>query len=270
MGVEPTWTGLQPAAWPSGPGVVSPRFRRTVDRCPRRESNPAFDLRKVACHPPHLEDSPRSSPGRRGPAATGSPESSKKPAARPYSLGGGPVRLAGYGVRDASKPAVEGGGAMLPRWSYRRTGSALAALILAVAAVGCEADPSMTPKAAFGVASVDESTSMLMSVAGVRQATSPPEADEVVQGDGHGGPQDHLQRPDRPRDRGPVRPRVEADGPDRDGEGLCRRLGPHGQGGREPARVVEGPRAGRGLRRLRQGGQPASASWSASRPTRRT
>jgi hypothetical protein len=51
VGVEPTWTGLQPVAVPSGSSV-------TPLQCPRQESNPAFDFRRVACVcPPHSEDS---------------------------------------------------------------------------------------------------------------------------------------------------------------------------------------------------------------------
>ena len=46
MGVEPTSTGLQPAAWPSGSSV----------KYPRQESNLIPDLRRVVCDPPHPED----------------------------------------------------------------------------------------------------------------------------------------------------------------------------------------------------------------------
>ncbi len=46
VGVEPTFTGLQPAAWPSGSSV----------EYPRQESNLIPDLRRVVCAPPHPED----------------------------------------------------------------------------------------------------------------------------------------------------------------------------------------------------------------------
>src|SRR5271167_3101165 len=46
VGVEPTSTGLQPAAWPSGSSV----------KYPRQESNLIPDLRRVVCDPPHPED----------------------------------------------------------------------------------------------------------------------------------------------------------------------------------------------------------------------
>ena len=46
MGVEPTSTGLQPVAWPSGASV----------KRPRQESNLIPDLRRVVCTPPHSED----------------------------------------------------------------------------------------------------------------------------------------------------------------------------------------------------------------------
>jgi hypothetical protein len=42
MGVEPTSTGLQPVAWPSGSSII-------CKACPRQESNLALDLRRVAC-----------------------------------------------------------------------------------------------------------------------------------------------------------------------------------------------------------------------------
>ena len=46
VGVEPTFAGLQPAAWPSGSSV----------KYPRQESNLICDLRRVVCDPPHPED----------------------------------------------------------------------------------------------------------------------------------------------------------------------------------------------------------------------
>src|SRR2546422_1382148 len=46
VGIEPTSTGLQPVAWPSGSSV----------KYPRQESNLIPDLRRVVCHPPHPED----------------------------------------------------------------------------------------------------------------------------------------------------------------------------------------------------------------------
>ncbi len=46
MGIEPTSTGLQPVAWPSGSSV----------KYPRQESNLIPDLRRVVCDPPHPED----------------------------------------------------------------------------------------------------------------------------------------------------------------------------------------------------------------------
>src|SRR5438093_5462621 len=46
VGIEPTSTGLQPVAWPSGSSV----------QYPRQESNLIPDLRRVVCHPPHPED----------------------------------------------------------------------------------------------------------------------------------------------------------------------------------------------------------------------
>ncbi len=47
VGVEPTSTGLQPVAWPSGSSVI---FKQPV-----QESNLAYDLRRVACDPPHSQ-----------------------------------------------------------------------------------------------------------------------------------------------------------------------------------------------------------------------
>ena len=49
VGIEPTSTGLQPVAWPSGSSV----------KYPRQESNLIPDLRRVVCDPPHPEDIPR-------------------------------------------------------------------------------------------------------------------------------------------------------------------------------------------------------------------
>jgi hypothetical protein len=49
VGVEPTSTGLQPVAWPSGSSIIG-------KACPRQESNLALDLRRVACAPSHPED----------------------------------------------------------------------------------------------------------------------------------------------------------------------------------------------------------------------
>src|SRR5262245_59978592 len=46
VGIEPTSTGLQPVAWPSGSSV----------EYPRQESNLIPDLRRVVCDPPHPED----------------------------------------------------------------------------------------------------------------------------------------------------------------------------------------------------------------------
>ena len=46
VGIEPTSTGLQPVAWPSGSSV----------KYPRQESNLIPDLRRVVCDPPHPED----------------------------------------------------------------------------------------------------------------------------------------------------------------------------------------------------------------------
>ena len=46
VGIEPTSTGLQPVAWPSGSSV----------KYPRQESNLISDLRRVVCDPPHPED----------------------------------------------------------------------------------------------------------------------------------------------------------------------------------------------------------------------
>jgi hypothetical protein len=46
VGIEPTSTGLQPVAWPSGSSV----------KHPRQESNLISDLRRVVCTPPHPED----------------------------------------------------------------------------------------------------------------------------------------------------------------------------------------------------------------------
>ncbi len=47
VGVEPTLTGLQPVALPSGSSVFE---------YPRQESNLILDLRTVVCRPPHSED----------------------------------------------------------------------------------------------------------------------------------------------------------------------------------------------------------------------
>jgi hypothetical protein len=44
VGVEPTSAALQAAAWPSGPSVNGQK-----PSCPRQESNPALDLRRVVC-----------------------------------------------------------------------------------------------------------------------------------------------------------------------------------------------------------------------------
>ena len=46
VGIEPTSTGLQPVAWPSGSSV----------KYPRQESNLIPDLCRVVCDPPHPED----------------------------------------------------------------------------------------------------------------------------------------------------------------------------------------------------------------------
>ena len=48
VGIEPTLTGLQPGAWPSGSSVFCKR--------PRQESNLIYDLRTVACCPAHSKD----------------------------------------------------------------------------------------------------------------------------------------------------------------------------------------------------------------------
>ena len=47
VGVEPTSTGLQPVAVPSG---------SSVDEYPRQELNLVYDLRTVACDPAHSEE----------------------------------------------------------------------------------------------------------------------------------------------------------------------------------------------------------------------
>ena len=77
MGVEPTWTGLQPVAVPSGSSVFAKpkvesgkrkagegfteplRFRLSAIRsveCPSQESNLAYELRGLACDPAHSKD----------------------------------------------------------------------------------------------------------------------------------------------------------------------------------------------------------------------
>ncbi len=53
VGIEPTSTGLQPVAWPSGSSV----------KYPRQELNLIHDLRKVVCAPAHPEDSRQESGG---------------------------------------------------------------------------------------------------------------------------------------------------------------------------------------------------------------
>ena len=93
VGVEPTSTGLQPVAWPSGSSIIR-------KACPRQESNLALDLRRVACAPSHPEDVCECS--KRYPARESNPVSRlRRPPCRPPHSRGVPSPGVEPGLRPS-------------------------------------------------------------------------------------------------------------------------------------------------------------------------